>query len=153
MFIRSDYYGADEFFEIQGTRGFVWVTRLCGNLHVDLPPLVLYEESGRRTSFAELDATYDGSFRRAAGGFVDGVLAGETPDLAPQMGIEALQLAFAVYQASNERRAVDPSEIDESVTPNGWPPTDEKMRRDVDELFAREAAREKRIGGDHPPAS
>jgi len=153
MFIRSDYYGADEFFEIQGTRGFVWVTRLCGNLHVDLPPLVLYEESGRRTSFAELDATYDGSFRRAAGGFVDGVLKGETPDLSPQMGIEALQLAFAVYQASNERRAVDPSEIDESVTPNGWPPTDEKMRRDVDELFAREAARETRMGEDHPPAS
>ena len=28
MFIRSDYYGADEFFEIQGTRGFIWVTRL-----------------------------------------------------------------------------------------------------------------------------
>ena len=64
MFIRSDYYGADEFFEIQGTRGFVWVTRLCGNLHVDLAPLVLYEEDGRRSSFAELDASYDGSFRR-----------------------------------------------------------------------------------------
>jgi hypothetical protein len=81
------------------------------------------------------------------------VLAGETPDLSPRKGIEALQLAFAVYQASNERRAVDPSEIDESVTPTGWPPSDEKMRRDVDELFAREAAREKRIGGDDPSGS
>ena len=76
MFIRSDYYGADEFFEIQGTRGFVWVTRLCGNLHVDLPPLVLYEEDGRQSSFAELDASYDGSFRLAAGAFVDGVHRG-----------------------------------------------------------------------------
>jgi predicted dehydrogenase len=146
MFIRSDYYGADEFFEIQCTRGFVWVTRLCGNLHVDLPSLVLYEEDGRRSSFADLDATYDGSFRYAAAGFVDGVLAGETPDLSPQKGIEALQLAFAVYQASNERRVVDPREIDESVTPNGWPPSDEKMRKDVDELFAREAARAERMG-------
>ena len=86
MFIRSDYYGADEFFEIQGTRGFVWVTRLCGNLHVDLAPLVLYEEDGRQTSFAELDASYDGSFRRAAAAFVDGLLAGETPDLDPRDG-------------------------------------------------------------------
>jgi len=156
MFIRSDYYGADEFFEIQGTRGFVWVTRLCGNLHVDLPPLVLYEETGKRSSFAELDASYDGSFRRAAGAFVDGVLAGETPDLAPQTGIEALQLAFAVYQASNEGRAVDPATIDESVTPNGWPPSDEKMRADVDALFAREAAREQRLSeaqGATPSAS
>jgi predicted dehydrogenase len=145
MFIRSDYYGADEFFEIQGTRGFVWVTRLCGNLHVDLPPLVLYEETGKRSSFAELDASYDGSFRRAAGAFVDGVIAGETPDLAPQAGIEALQLAFAVYQASNEGRAVDPATIEESVTPDGWPPGNEKMRADVDALFAREAAREQRL--------
>ncbi len=145
MFIRSDYYGADEFFEIQGTRGFIWVTRLCGNLHVDLPPLVLYEETGKRSSFADLDASYDGSFRRAAGAFVDGVLAGETPDLAPQTGIEALQLAFAVYQASNEGRAVDPATIEESVTPDGWPPGDEKMRTDVDALFAREAAREQRL--------
>ena len=65
---------------------------------------------------------------------------------------EALQLAFAVYQASNERRAVDPSEIDESVTPAGWPPTDDKMRRDVEELFRREAARAERMREDHPPA-
>ena len=152
MFIRSDYYGADEFFEIQGTRGFVWVTRLCGNLHVDLPPLVLYDETGKRSSFAELDASYDGSFRRAAGAFVDGVLAGETPDLAPETGIEALQLAFAVYQASNEGRAVDPATIEGSVTPNGWPPSDEKMRADVDALFAREAARAERVGEATAPA-
>ena len=91
------------------------------------------------------DKGLSGPFRRAAGGFVDGILAGETPDLAPQTGIEALQLAFAVYQASNEGRAVDPATIDESVTPNGWPPSDEKMRADVDALFAREAAREQRL--------
>ena len=42
----------------------------------DLPPVVLYEEDGRRTSFAELDASYDGSFRRAAAHFVDALLAG-----------------------------------------------------------------------------
>ncbi|HET9729358.1 MAG TPA: Gfo/Idh/MocA family oxidoreductase, partial [Acidimicrobiia bacterium] len=92
MFIRSDYYGADEFFEIQGTRGFIWVTRLCGNLHVDLPAVVLYEEDGRRTTFSELDASYDGSFRRSARAFVDGLLAGTPPDLDPQTAIEALQL-------------------------------------------------------------
>ncbi len=146
MVSRSDYHGAVEVSENQCTRGFVWVTRLCGNLYVDLPPLVLYEEDGRRSSFSELDASYDGSFRYAAAGFVDGVLAGEVPDLSPQKGIEALQLAFAVYQASNERRAVDPREIDESVTPEGWPPSPEKMHRDVEELFRREAARAERMG-------
>src|SRR3954452_20306502 len=145
MFIRSDYDGADEFFEIQGTRGFVWVTRLCGNLHVDLPPLVLYEEDGRRTSFAELDASYDGSFRRAAAAFVDGLVAGQAPDLDPETAIKALQLCFAVYEASNEKRPVEPSAIDGVVSPAGWPPGQDKLRVDVEEMFRREAERAERL--------
>jgi predicted dehydrogenase len=145
MFIRSAHYGADEFFEIQGTSGFVWVTRLCGQLH-DLPPVVLYEEDGRRTSFADLDASYDGSFRRAAGDFVDAIIDGHDVDLAPDTAIKALQLAFAVYQASNERRPVDPSTIDSAVSPEGWPPGPEKLKRDVEEMIAREAARSARLG-------
>jgi predicted dehydrogenase len=146
MFIRSNHYGADEFFEIQGTRGFIWVTRLCGNLHVDLPPLVLYEEDGRRTSFAQLDASYDGSFRRAAGAFVDGLCAGSAPDLDPETAIKALQLAFAVYAASNGREPVDPATIDGVVHPDGWPPGETTLRRDVEEMFRREAARAERLG-------
>jgi predicted dehydrogenase len=146
MFIRSNHYGADEFFEVQGTRGFVWVTRLCGNLHVDLPPLVLYEEDGRRTSFAELDASYDGSFRRAAAAFVDGIRDGVPPDLTPETAIKALQLAFAVYAASNERRPVDPATIDAVVRPDGWPPAEATLRHDVEEMFRREAARAERLG-------
>jgi predicted dehydrogenase len=146
MFIRSDYYGADEFFEVQGTRGFVWVTRLCGNLHVDLPPLVLYEEDGRRSSFSELDASYDGSFRRSATAFVDGLLAGERPDLDPETAIKALQLCFAVYAASNERRPVDLDSMTDSVSPHGWPPDEPKLRADVEEMFRREAERAERLG-------
>jgi predicted dehydrogenase len=145
MFIRSDFYGADEFFEIQGTRGFIWVTRLCGNLHTDLPPLVLYEEDGRRSTFAELDASYDGSFKRAAGAFVDALMTGTIPDLDPRTAIEALQLCFAVYQASNEHRPVDPASIDDVVRPDGWPPTEEKLRGDVEAMFRREAARADRL--------
>jgi len=32
MSLRSSYYGADEFFEIQGTDGFLWVTRATGEM-------------------------------------------------------------------------------------------------------------------------
>jgi predicted dehydrogenase len=144
MYIRSHEYGADEFFEIQGTRGFVWVTRLCGQLH-DLPPVVLYEEDGRRTAFADLDASYENSFRRAAAHFVDALIAGSEPELRPETSIKALQLAFAVYQASNERRPVDPATIDDVVSPSFWPPTPEKMKADIEQLFAREQAREARL--------
>jgi predicted dehydrogenase len=144
MFIRSDHYGADEFFEIQGTRGFIWVTRLCGNLHPDLPALLLYEEHGRRSSFAELDASYDGSFKRSAAAFVDALRTGTRTDLDPNVALKALQLCFAVYHASNERHPVDPSAIDDVVSPVGWPPTPEKLRGDVEEMFRREAARVER---------
>ena len=146
MFIASDHYGADEFFEIQGTRGFVWVTRLCGRLHADLAPVVLYEEDGRRTSFTGLDASYDGSFRRAAGAFVDGLLAGEEPDLAPATAIDALRLCFAVYQASNERRPVELAAVPDVVSPEGWPPGEARLRADVEAMMRREAAREERLG-------
>jgi hypothetical protein len=106
----------------------------------------VYEEDGRRTSFAELDPSYDGSFRRAAAAFVDGLLSGVPPDLDPETAVKALQLCFAVYQASNERRPVDPSTIDGVVSPRGWPPGEDKMRVDVEELFRREAARAERLG-------
>jgi predicted dehydrogenase len=145
MYIRSNEYGADEFFEIQGTRGFIWVTRMCGNLH-DLAPVVLYEEDGRRTTFAEIDASYEGSFRRAAAHFVDSLKNGTEPELDPDTAIKALQLAFAVYQASNEHRPVAPDTIDDAVSPIGWPPNGEDLRRDVEEMMAREQARAERLG-------
>ena len=118
MFIRSDYYGADEFFEIQGTRGFVWVTRLCGNLHVDLaaagalrggrPPVVV--RRARRVVRRLVPARGGRVRRRRARG-------GDARPRRRRRGSRRCSSRFAVYQASNERRAVDPSEIDESVTP------------------------------------
>ena len=76
--------------------------------------------------------------------FVDALRDGTRPDLSPETAIKALQLAFAVYQASNEQRAVDPASIDGRVSPHGWPPPPEKMKRDVEEMMARESAREAR---------
>lgn len=129
MFIESDWYGADEFFEVQGTDGFVWVTRLSGRLH-DLPPLVVV--SGRtRTEVRDIEHRYEVSFRRAASAFVDGLLTGTAVDLTPQAAVQALQLAFAVYQSSNERRPVDPARIEGSVSPPWWPKTTEELMGDV----------------------
>jgi len=129
MFIPSDWFGADEFFEIQGTSGFVWVTRLSGRLH-DLPPLV-YASGKERTVVTDLDDRYEMSFSRAAAGFVDGLISGTTPDLSPDMALKTLQLAFAVYQASNDGDRVDPATIEDSVSPPWWPKTQEELIDDV----------------------
>jgi predicted dehydrogenase len=119
MFIRSGYYGADEFFEIQGTDGFVWVTRYTGEM-LDLPPVMLYGSDGTTTSYAALDADWANSFGRSAGHFVDSLLAGTQPDMTGELAIKTLQLCFAVYQASNTRLPVDPASIEGS--PPWWPP-------------------------------
>jgi predicted dehydrogenase len=129
MFIPSDWYGADEFFEIQGTAGFIWVTRLSGRL-LDLPPVLI--RSGRTTTeVTDVDARYEVSFRRAAEAFVDAVLSGRQPDLDPETAVKTLQLAFAVYQSSNEGRPVEPAAIDGSVSPSWWPKSQEELLRDA----------------------
>jgi predicted dehydrogenase len=132
MFIPSDWYGADEFFEIQGTAGFVSVTRLSGNL-LDLPPVIVRTEA-TTTAITDLDASYDVSFRRASRAFIDALVLGGQPDLSPDAAMKVLQLAFAVYQASNERRPVSPADIDGSVSPTWWPKTQEQLIDDADAL-------------------
>ena len=121
MHIRSKYFGADEFFEIQGSEGFCWVTRATGEM-LDLAPVVVYHPDGTTTEHRDLDADWGAGFVGSSRHFVDALLAGETPDMSPELAIETLQLGFAVYQASNERGRVDPASIDGAVGPTWWPP-------------------------------
>lgn len=121
MFIRSDYYGADEFFEIQGTDGFLWVTHLTGRM-LDLPAVVLYGPDGTTTSFPSIDDDWGSSFRLASRHFVDALLEDRSPDMDGDLAVKVLQLCFAVYQASNSRSPVDPATISASVSPPWWPP-------------------------------
>jgi predicted dehydrogenase len=137
MFIESDWYGADEFFEIQGEDGFVWVTRLSGRLH-DLPPLVV--RSGKtKIDVLDIDDRYEAGFERSAAAFIDGILDGVPADLTPLTGLKSLQLAFAVYQSSNEMRRIDPSGIRGSVSPNWWPKSTEELIADAIALGYLEA--------------
>jgi predicted dehydrogenase len=122
MHIRSRYYGADEFFEIQGTEGFVWVTRATGEM-LDLAPVILYGRDGTQTAFDAIDADWLAGFRGSSQHFVDALLDGTRPvDMTPDAAIAALQLCFAVYQASTDRAPVDPRTIEGSVGPPWWPP-------------------------------
>lgn len=122
MTIRTSFYGADEFFEIQGTDGMIWVTRCTGEM-LDLPPVILYNPDGTSTAFSNLDANWLTGFKNMSKAFVDALLDGHTScEMTPEVAIKTLQLCFAVYQASTERRPVDPATITDSVSPPWWPP-------------------------------
>ncbi len=122
MYLRSGYYGADEFFEIQGDEGFVWVTRATGEM-LDLPPVVLYNgKDNNRTwmEFKDIDADWATGFRRSSSHFVNALLTGTPAEMSPAAAAQVLQLCFAVYQASEAGRPVDPRTIRGTMKAAGW---------------------------------
>jgi predicted dehydrogenase len=122
MWMRSGYFGADEFFEVQGDEGFLWVTRATGEM-LDLAPVVLYQGKDNARIFTEydgLDADWATGFRRSSAHFVDALRSGSPAAMSAAEAAKVLQLCFAVYQASDTRRPVDPRTISGSVTPAGW---------------------------------
>lgn len=119
MVVPSAYYGADEFFEVQGEEGLLWVTRATGQL-LDLPPLILHR-NGQSEAFSDVDDDWGTGFRRASQHFVDCLVSGSQPEMSAEDAIRVLQLCFAVYQSANEARPVDPRTVDDLVIPRGWP--------------------------------
>lgn len=123
MWLRSSYFGADEFFEIQGDEGYLWVTRCTGEM-LDLPPVVLYQghKNGQTTtSFSDIPSGWDQGFDRSASHFVDALVDGVPAEMSAAEAAKALQLCFAVYEAGNTGAAVDPRAVDQVVVPDGWP--------------------------------
>ena len=65
FYMRSQYYGADEFFEITGDEGQLWVTRATGEL-LDLAPVMLFTgtpQERKTTEFTDVDADWGCRFR------------------------------------------------------------------------------------------
>jgi predicted dehydrogenase len=122
LYMRSRYYGADEFFEITGDEGQIWVTRATGEM-LDLPPVMLFtgNAQGRQTTeFRDVDADWGAGFVRSSQHFVDSLVNGTPADMSPESAAKVLQLCFAVYRASEIGAPVDPRTITGSVTPTGW---------------------------------
>jgi predicted dehydrogenase len=123
MWLRSSFYGADEFFEIQGDEGFLWVTRCTGEM-LDLSPLVLYQGRKDRqttTTFSDVPSSWDLGFDGSASHFIDALVDGVPAEMSAADATKALQVCFAVYQAGNTSTAVDPRTITDVVVPDGWP--------------------------------
>ena len=133
MRLRTRYYGADEVFEIQGTDGFLWVTRATGEM-LDLAPLLWHRSDGTTVGFSNLDADWGAGFRNSSRAFVDALLDGTTPEMSGELAIEVLQLCFAVYEASATRAPVAPASIETATSPPWWPKTPRQLLEDAAQL-------------------
>lgn len=122
FYMRSQYYGADEFFEITGDEGQIWVTRATGEM-LDLAPVMLFTGTpqGRKTTeFTDLDADWGAGFVRSSQHFVDALLHGSPAAMTGSEATDVLRLCFAVYRAAQQGSPVDPRSVTGSVSPPGW---------------------------------
>ncbi len=122
FYMRSSYYGADEFFEITGDEGQLWVTRATGEM-LDLAPVMLFTgtpQERKTTEFTDLDADWGAGFVRSSQHFVDSLLTGSPATMTAAEATDVLRLCFAVYEAGQTRAPVDPRTMTGFVSPPGW---------------------------------
>jgi predicted dehydrogenase len=122
FYMRSSYYGADEFFEITGDEGQIWVTRATGEM-LDLAPVMLFtgtKDGCKTTEFNDVDADWGAGFVRASQHFVDSLVHGTPASMNVEDATRVLQLCFAVYRAGELHAPVDPRAMSGSVSPTGW---------------------------------
>ena len=108
MPLRTRYYPADEFMEVVGSRGILWVTRCTGEM-LDMPPLVLH--TGSETVSYQLPMDWIESFNGAARDFIDGILQDRQPMMDIDFTEDVLRVILAMYQASDTRSWVAPSDV------------------------------------------
>ncbi|HEX4994184.1 MAG TPA: Gfo/Idh/MocA family oxidoreductase [Methylomirabilota bacterium] len=108
MAIRGRYVRVDEFFEIHGSRGIIWVTRCSGEM-LDLPPVQVIR--GTETVSYQVPMDWRLGFDGAAADFVDGVLDGRQPAQDVQAARHMLQVSLAIYESGRTGHAVRPDSI------------------------------------------
>jgi len=99
----------DEWFEISGSRGFIWVNQCTSEL-LDRPPLVMYRD-GETTSFSDVDADWGASFIAGINDFVNAIKEGRQAPLTGEKGKEVLQFCQAIELSAKENREVRLEEI------------------------------------------
>ena len=94
---KTKYYPVDEFFEIVGEKGIIWVTR-CSGESLDLPPLMLFKEDSPTCYY--LGSDWIEGFNGAAKSFVEGILLGRQPHMDIGFARHVLDVGLSVYKSS-----------------------------------------------------
>ena len=110
MTIRGKYAPLDDFFEIHGSRGVIYVTRCTAEM-LNLPPLMVAK--GTEVETFDVPSDWLDSFKGAARDFIDGIIEDRQPDLDAPTAKKTIQVAFAMYEASRTGSTVDPDSITE----------------------------------------
>ena len=112
MVVRSDYYPGDEWFELSGTRGIIWVNRCTAKMLYDTPPLTAYVDGEmQRFGEDEINADWGESFKQCTNEFVRCILEGGQPNMSAADSRETYKFARASQLAARENRPVTLNEV------------------------------------------
>ena len=98
----------DEWVELTGSRGFIWVNR-CTSMLLDRPAVEMYRD-GETTAFPDVDSDWGASFVAGVHDFVDAVAEGRQSELSGEEGRAVLQFCRAAQLSAKEGREVRPEE-------------------------------------------
>ena len=108
LVMRGKYVPVDEFFEIHGSHGVMWVTRCSGEMY-DLPPVMVFK--GAESQSYQVPMDWRVSFDGAAADFVDSLITSRQPRLDAPESKTILQIALAIYEAARTERPVRPDDV------------------------------------------
>ena len=103
MPMRTKYYAADEFFEIVGPKGTIWVTRCTGEF-LDMAPVILIK--GDHTTTFDIPSDWIHGFKGAAASFIESIINKETPDMDIDFSTKVLDIALSVYESSKSEKTI-----------------------------------------------
>ena len=98
----------DEWVELTGSRGFIWVNR-CTSMLLDRPAVEMYRD-GETTAFPEVDSDWGSSFVAGIHDFVDAIAEGRQSPLSGEEGKAILRFCRAAQLSAQEGREVRPEE-------------------------------------------
>ena len=107
--IDTDYYPVDEWVELTGTKGILWLTR-CTARMTDLAPLMMFKD-GKTFSYDDMETDWGDSFRSAGHEFTAGITNGSQPQLDATEAAHTLAISLAAAKSAVEHREVAISEL------------------------------------------
>jgi predicted dehydrogenase len=111
ILVHSKYVPEDEWVELTGSRGFIWVNRCSARL-LDRPPVVMYRDGvTTEFSFSDTDSDWASSFVAGVRDFTDAIIQSRQAPLTGEEGKEVIQFCGAAELSAKEGREVRPEEI------------------------------------------
>lgn len=111
LLVRSKYYASDEWTEITGSRGVIWVNHCSGEM-LDVPPVQMYRDR-TLTNFSNIDWDWAASFVNGVHDFANAIRENRESEIPGREAKEVLRFSLAIQLSGREHREVRLDEITE----------------------------------------